>query len=459
MSDFDARIDRIRDHLRGSWSTSDGNRLALRIERAVRRRRRQRMAGAVAIGAVAVSAALLAVAPGDPIDDRSGAPRAAAAPGSATGGARNGPATGGVPGRSASAAAVELKRAGVAAETERGGQMRVVAVEPGRTRVEVVSGRTRFVRAGRPGRARPSDPSPIEPATHPAIEVQAGAVSVTISEQSWSFSVARHRDAVEVVVERGTLLVREGDRSTKLSSGERGTFSAAPDRPHRAPTRRSPADGAAPDAESPVTPAIDHRAAAGSPAAPPVDDGAASSPAAPPVDDGAAPRSPAAPPVDDGAGSGSPAVPPVDDGAAAGSLAAGSPAGLDVGEDPNDPVFALLREADQARSEGDSERAARLLRGALAERGGDRQAAVVAFTLARVLFEDLGRDAAAAEAFAQAHVMAGSSQLAEDALAREVAAWRRAGRIDRARQRAADYVRRYPRGYRLVQVRRDGGMN
>jgi transmembrane sensor len=455
VSDFDARIERVRDLLRGSWSTSDGARLALRIERAVRRRRRQRMVGAIAVGAVAVSAALLAVAPGDPKPVQGSAPQAGGTGGS-VGRAPNGPAAGIQPERSASPApaAVQLERAGVVAETERGGQMRVVAVEPGRTRVEVVSGRTRFERAGRTGPARPADPSPIGPAAHPAIEVQAGAVSVTISEQSWSFSVARHRDAVEVVVERGTLLVREGDRSTQLSSGERRTFSAASDEPHPAPARRSPAGSEARDAASPAAPVDD--AAAGSRAAPAINDGTVAGSPAAPVDDGTVAGS-SAPPIDDGTVAGS-SAPPIDDGAGAESPAVAGPAGLGIPEGPADPVFALLREADQARSEGDSERAARILRAALAERGGDRQAALVAFTLARVLFEDLGRHAAAAEAFAQAHVMAGSSQLAEDALAREVAAWRRAGRVDRARQRATDYVRRYPRGYRLAQVRRDGGL-
>jgi transmembrane sensor len=88
----------------------------------------------------------------------------------------------------------------------------------------------------------------------------------------------------------------------------------------------------------------------------------------------------------------------------------------------------------------------------------DRRAPLAAFTLGRVLLEELGQPTEAADAFAKTGELAPDGALAEDALAREVEAWSRAGDLARARARADEYVRRYPAGRRLRSVRRFGGL-
>ena len=76
--------------------------------------------------------------------------------------------------------------------------------------------------------------------------------------------------------------------------------------------------------------------------------------------------------------------------------------------------------------------------------------------LGRVLLEDLGRPAEAAAAFLKAQGT--SSPLDEDALAREVEAWARAGDRERARARAELYFTRYPLGTRARAVRSASGI-
>jgi transmembrane sensor len=79
---------------------------------------------------------------------------------------------------------------------------------------------------------------------------------------------------------------------------------------------------------------------------------------------------------------------------------------------------------------------------------------VAAFTLGRVLLTRLGRPREAAAAFAGARARAPAGSLAEDALAREVEAWARAGELQRARARARQYLRSYPSGRRASSVRK-----
>jgi hypothetical protein len=130
----------------------------------------------------------------------------------------------------------------------------------------------------------------------------------------------------------------------------------------------------------------------------------------------------------------------------------------DAGSASRPAALSLLDEADRARQDGDAAGAARLLRRIVDEHRGDPRAPLAAFTLGRVLVEDLDQPAAAARAFAEAYELAGGGDLAEDALAREVAAWALAGDRERARRRAELYAARYPSGYRLAEVRRDGGL-
>jgi transmembrane sensor len=89
----------------------------------------------------------------------------------------------------------------------------------------------------------------------------------------------------------------------------------------------------------------------------------------------------------------------------------------------------------------------------------DPRAPLAAFTLGRVLLDDLGRPGVATTAFARARSLAPAGAIAEDALAREVEAWFRSGDLARAHDRATEYVSQYPTGTRLRSVRRFGGID
>ena len=87
----------------------------------------------------------------------------------------------------------------------------------------------------------------------------------------------------------------------------------------------------------------------------------------------------------------------------------------------------------------------------------DKRAPVAAFTLGRVLLDDLGRAPEAAAVFEKARVLWPSGPLAEDALAREVEAWKRAGNGERTRALADQYVRQYPNGRHAPALRKIAG--
>jgi transmembrane sensor len=113
----------------------------------------------------------------------------------------------------------------------------------------------------------------------------------------------------------------------------------------------------------------------------------------------------------------------------------------------------LLTEVDAARSSGHSTRAVELLRQLLSEYPNDPRSPLAAFTLGRVLLNELGRPREAAAAFQQVRQKAPASQFAEDALAREVEAWNRASEPGRARALAATYLERYPSGRHARRVK------
>jgi transmembrane sensor len=119
----------------------------------------------------------------------------------------------------------------------------------------------------------------------------------------------------------------------------------------------------------------------------------------------------------------------------------------------------LLLAADVARLSRHPAEAVRPLERLLAEHAGDPRAPLAAFTLGRVQLDALGRPREAAAAFARARSLDPHGQLAEDALAREVESWSRAGEVVRARERATEYVTRYPAGRRREAVRRHGGID
>lgn len=123
-----------------------------------------------------------------------------------------------------------------------------------------------------------------------------------------------------------------------------------------------------------------------------------------------------------------------------------------IGGNPDE----LMRAADVARLSGHSHKALVPLRKLLQVSPGDPRAGLAAFTLGRVLLDELGKPSEAAAAFAKAQSYGGA--LGQDALAREVEALAKAGDTVRARERATLYVERYPKGSRLKSVQRHGGL-
>ena len=112
----------------------------------------------------------------------------------------------------------------------------------------------------------------------------------------------------------------------------------------------------------------------------------------------------------------------------------------------------LMLAADAARRAGDPQAASVFLEQALHEHQGPRTA-VVAFTLGRILRDELHRPGPAALAFMKVQATQ-DAPLAADALAREVEAWQGSGAKERAKQRAKLYVERYPSGERRAWMDR-----
>lgn len=118
----------------------------------------------------------------------------------------------------------------------------------------------------------------------------------------------------------------------------------------------------------------------------------------------------------------------------------------------------LLLAADVARLGGQPARAVAPLERVVSRHAGDSRAPLAAFTLGRTLLDQLGRPREAASAFASARKLAPSGALAQDALAREVESWSRAGETEKAHSRALEYLKLYPLGRRAASVRRLGGV-
>ncbi len=133
------------------------------------------------------------------------------------------------------------------------------------------------------------------------------------------------------------------------------------------------------------------------------------------------------------------------------ALAAGAAPEAD---DPSD----LMLAADAARLSGHPTEAVDYLREVTARHRGDRRAPLAAFTVGRLLLGELGRPEQAAAAFAETRALDPGGPLAQDALAREVEAWDRAGEHERARTLAEEYLRAYPDGLHAAGVRRHGGL-
>lgn len=113
----------------------------------------------------------------------------------------------------------------------------------------------------------------------------------------------------------------------------------------------------------------------------------------------------------------------------------------------------LLAESDAARTRGEPALGAELLRRILREHPADARAPLAAFTLGRLLLNELGKPREAAAAFHEVQVRAPGGQFAEDALAREAEAWKQAAEPARARTVAETYLQRYPSGRHLRRVK------
>jgi transmembrane sensor len=120
----------------------------------------------------------------------------------------------------------------------------------------------------------------------------------------------------------------------------------------------------------------------------------------------------------------------------------------------DDEPGALLRASEAARRNGHPQDAVTSLQRLLGEHPRDPRAPYAAFILGRVLLEELHRPREAAAAFARVEALDANTPLVQDALAREVESWARAGELDRARQAAGTYLGRYPNGRRANEVRR-----
>jgi transmembrane sensor len=114
----------------------------------------------------------------------------------------------------------------------------------------------------------------------------------------------------------------------------------------------------------------------------------------------------------------------------------------------------LMLAADAARHSNHPEQALGFLRRVTKEHASDSRAPLAAFTLGRLLLNQLGRPAEAAEAFALVSRLRPSSGLVEDALARQAEALAAAGEPARAGRLASEYAARYPRGKHLSTMQR-----
>lgn len=254
----------------------------------------------------------------------------------------------------------------------------------------------------------------VTPRPERLFQVRAGPVTVLVL--GTEFSVSRQDGRVDVEVERGRVRVAWEGNAEVLESGERGAFPPVPPSPRLID---EPDSGEQPPTLSPRAdgPRVPRR-----------------------VDAGTAPQTTG---WQELAEQGR-----FDDAWTAMAAAGSEPRSMEE----------LLLAADVARLSGHPANAVTWLERAMERHPGDPRASVAAFTLGRVLLHQAGRPREAAEAFGRARSLSPRGALAEDALAREVEAWSRAGATDRARERAQRYIERYPQGRRLRAVRRFGGI-
>ena len=302
--------------------------------------------------------------------------------------------------------------------------------------------------------------------------VRAGAARVTVLGTSFS---VEHRSGgqVQVQVSEGRVRVDAPGGTWTLNSGEGGEFPGQPRAdasPHRATTPEGPDERVATHQEPPEGDDATPRAPTETPQPPPENPLAETS--APPERPKARAESSDPPPTQERRGRG-PAKPQ----AAAGAPPAHEPPeGIDkpavgwgqLAEERRfkeaaqllttiEPVeiqgaSALIRAAEVMRFAGQPGRALAYLEAVERRYPQDAQAPLALFWRGRILLR--GQPCRAAEVFARLQRQGGAAALQEDALAREVTALARCGRLEQARQRARIYERRYPQGHHRGAMRR-----
>jgi transmembrane sensor len=293
---------------------------------------------------------------------------------------------------------------GVTAQLVDGGQLRPLAIDDGNASVELVHGGARFTVLAKDDRT---------------LRVQAGDVVLVL--RSGRFLVASSSSELHLSVAQGELQVLFNGGTRTIAAGQWASF------PLRAPP---PPKSSAP--LPPTEPAPT--------AAPPVP---ATARVAAPAKAVAAPRP---------SRSWRAAAEQGDFDKAYEELSRSGPQAV------RDVPAELLLAADVARLSHHPADAVAPLERVVRDHARDPRAPLAAFTLGRVLLDELGRPQPAAAAFATARSLASDGPLAPDALAREVEAWSRAGDMLHARQRADEYLQRYPKGARINSVRRFGGL-
>jgi transmembrane sensor len=124
----------------------------------------------------------------------------------------------------------------------------------------------------------------------------------------------------------------------------------------------------------------------------------------------------------------------------------------------HDNVDDLLLAADAARLSGHPARALPYLNRVLERHAHDDRAPMAAFTRGRILMT-LGQPGEAGESFDRAMTLGAQGSLHENALARAVEAYSRAGNTTRAAKLAQSYAERYPEGRWRAAVRAHGGVD
>lgn len=276
--------------------------------------------------------------------------------------------------------------------------------------------------------------------------IRAGVVVIEVL--GTAFSVERRGDSSTVAVTRGRVRISWPGGTRELQAGGEGLFpplppSAVVDLDNR-PRVTLPRSGEISET-FPPPPATRQRPtlALASPASP----GARSAAATPSGTPAVSPLVRVTPPpgvVPPSAGTipprFQPAVPP--------------PASASREELQVDSVDLLLAEADGARIAGRSGDAVEILRAVLRRPAIDGRAPLAAFTLGRLLLDELHLPQQAAETFARARALAPGGPLVEDTYLREVESWSVAGQPARAIERAREYLVRFAASPRAPLMQR-----